>query len=434
MDKLTIFWNDKTSDKFHWYLNHQMSSQASAGDQALRANQSLISTTNHLAKDLPDNYELLKTDIASLTQAAQGKRVELIISSQDVYSSQIQLPNKAKRHLSKAVPYLIEEALAEPLDDVFIAVGERIKEDTPVRAINLNYLEQLLDKFKSADIKLDAVYIDLDYLPIPESGYQLILSDDKVLVSQENASPWTCEISDFSWLVQKQLAEQDEELPVDIPLKIIANNDYKNETALFEKQLPMGRFSSEIDYVESVDLWLIENGQNNLNLLQGDFAVKKDSSPIKQIALRAASIIGIILFTHLLYQGSLWFTLNSENEALGEQKIALWKKAFPNKKYNKNRADKELRGYMTQVGGNNQSIFLPLLDSVSQKIPSLEKIYPTNLSYDSARNELRVDVIAQDLSILNQYRDDLKTLGLKVETNSATQRGDGYSSRLIIRK
>ena len=40
----------------------------------------------------------------------------------------------------------------------------------------------------------------------------------------------------------------------------------------------------------------------------------------------------------------------------------------------------------------------------------------------------------KDLPILNSYRDELKNAGHEVDMSSATQRGEGYSSRLIIRR
>jgi general secretion pathway protein L len=274
----------------------------------------------------------------------------------------------------------------------------------------------------------------LDFLASPEKGFQLILSGNNILVNQENGSPWFCNINDFNWLVQKKLAESEDDLSLEIPLEIIAENDFQDEAYLFQNNLPAGRFQSNLTMTESTDLWLLEKGNNKLNLLQGEFAVKNESFFLKEIGLKVATILGVLLCAHILYQGSLWFTLEQENKLLSEQKASLWKKAFPGKKYVETRANKQFKGFINQIGNSGDNIFLPLLDQTSKKLSSLEKIYPTSLNFDASRSELRMDIIAKDLSILNQYRDDLKASGLKVETNSATQRSEGYSSRLIIRR
>lgn len=417
MNKLTIFWGDKNAQSFRWYIE----------------NSKNIEQTSKAIHDL-ESKEILKADLNVLADMADGASVRLVISSNDVHINQVDMPNKAQRHLRKAVPFLLEEQLAESVDDVFIAIGERLKnQKTPVRAISSKYFKQILKQFESAEIKLASVTVDTDLLATPEEGYQVAFLENYLLLKQDNEQCWSCNQSDFSWLVQKQLADDTEdELPIAIPMNVVCDDE--EAYTLFENQLPVGRFAPHMQLVESVEQSFLATQQPSINLLQGEFEPKVENSPLQKMLIKVASIAALILVTHIAYQGSQWVSLEQQKSLLGKERNALWKQAFPSRQLPSN-PDKSLRSFLkTLSGADGESSFLALLQSTTTKINNLERLYPTNISYDASRNELRMDLIAIDLPILNQYRDVLSQSGHQVEMSSATQRGDGYSSRLIIRK
>jgi|GEM_PF-1846620 len=426
MNKLTIFWNEKYNDSFYWLLDKNNSIQSE-------------STVQH---DLEQN-EILKADLACLADTASGKRVELVLSNTDIHFGQVNLPNKAQRHLRKAVPYLLEEQLADNIDSVFIAIGERLNSgETPVRVIQREYLQQILQAFKQAEIKLDSVRVDLDLLESPEEGYLLTLKDEQLLTSESDGARWSCDKDDFAWLVQKKISQSqnsqkesdsqasDEDLAVAQLMQVIVDSDESYQW--FENQLPAGIFAPRSQVVESIPQYLAQSHQPEFNLLQAEFEPKIENSPLKKMLKKLATLAAIILVAHIFYQGSQLFTLDNKLTLLTQERNALRKQGFPNRK---RVTEKTLSIHMKTVGGGSgESSFLAMLQSTSEKVKDLQSLYPTNISYDSARNELRMDLIAKDLPTLNQYRDDLKQSGHQVDMSSATQRGEGYSSRLIIRK
>ena len=420
MNTVRVFWQDKFSDDFYWI-----------------ADKSIAETQSLTAIHQLESPHILKADLACLADVAQGKNVELVLSSLDIHSSQVTLPNKAQRHLRKAVPYLLEEQISENIDDVFIAIGERLENgDTPVRVISLDYLKQILEQFEQAEIKLTSIRVDLDLLETPETGYLLTLGCE-LLISEQGGKRWNCNRNDFGWLVQKRLAEnsagQDEEdadLVVAVPMQVVTESE--EDFTLFQNQLPVGIFAPQAILVESVQKYLSKTTQQPFNLLQAEYEPKIENSPLKKILKKTASLVAILFIAHIVYQVSQIISLSKQQELLTEERTALRKQAFPSrKKVN----DKTLNTFMKSVkGGAGESSFLSMLESTSSKIKNMTLIYPTNISYDASRSELRLDVIAKDLPVLNQYRDDLKQVGFEVEMSSATQRGDSYSSRIIVRK
>ena len=418
MNKLTIFWNERGTGHFNWWLDaHSTHEKAESTIPAL------------------DSHEILKADLACMAELANGCQIELVISSNDVHFNQVNLPGKAQRHLRKAVPFLLEEQLADSIDNVFMAFGSKLDSgEIPVRAVAQDYLQQIVDQFKQAEIKLDSVVTDLDRLERPEEGTLLVFRDNQALINDSKVGQWQCDQQDFSWLVQKQLNElqQDDEMPIAIPMKVVTESQQAYQ--LFEQNLPAGRFAPFAEIVDSVPEYLSQTKSKPINILQGEFEPKAESSPLKSMLLKVAMVAGVVLTAHLFYQGSQWASLKSESEYLLKERNALWKQAFPGRKVSSSPL-RSMQSFLRELGqGQAEGGFLNLLKSSTGLIKDLSGLYPTNISYNSARNELRMDIIAKDLPTLNSYRDELKGAGHEVDMSSATQRGEGYSSRLIIRR
>ena len=91
MNKITIFWNGRLSDRFYWCSGNSVSDGGNS-----------TQSTSDAVHEL-ESHELLKADLSALADTLQGKKVELILSSSDIHFSQVELPNKAQRHLRKAM-------------------------------------------------------------------------------------------------------------------------------------------------------------------------------------------------------------------------------------------------------------------------------------------------------------------------------------------
>lgn len=434
MAKLTIFWGNKNDVSFTWHLLSE-------------PNKEDLNETDLLSSYQLQNHEILKADLACMADMAKKHDVSLILSSIDVNNAQVLVPNKGQKLLRKAVPYMLEDEIATSVDDLFFAFSDKIKNNLlTVRAIERDYLEYLINGFKIAEIKLSNISVDLDYIETPQEGLKLVIHDSEVLVVDSANKRWQCHQDDFTWLIQKDFerkekenqedkkqdknAEENHDISIAIPLDIISSS----ETDEFEHQLPVGRFAVQHEKIADYHQYLLTQSVESINILQAEFEVKKENSQLTQFLTKVASVLGFVLLTYLVYQGSNIVALSEQVAQLEKQKTTLYKQAFPNTKKIRN-PEKSMKIHLKKMGSSTaNSDFLSLLYSTSEKITDLDKIYPTNISYESSRSELRLDVMASDLVILDQFAEALKLSGHKVERSSETQRGDGYSSRLVISK
>ena len=421
MAKLVLFWGEKNDQTFTWRFATGQENELS-----------------QLPAHSLDNYqleskEILKADLACLADMALSNSVTLVVSSIDIATAQVEVPNKAQRLLRKAIPYMLEDEVATSVDDLFFAFADRNKNNRmPVRAIERSYLESLVEQFNLAEILLSEILVDIDLLTEPEEGIKLIVNDTQCLSVDDKNLRWHCHPDDYSWLIQKQINsdDTDDELPVAIPMDIYS----EQPTDEFIRQLPVGRFAPEHHQVADIYEFMLAQPYKGINLLQAEYEPKKESSKLTDFLLKVASVAGFVLMANLIYQAANIYTLSEKKQQLDAQKITLYKQAFPGTLKIRN-PEKSMRTYIKSLGASSGGgDFLSLLTSSSELLTDLSKIYPTNINYDSTRSELRIDVIASDLVVLDKYAEALKASGHQVEKSSETKRGEGYSSRLVIRK
>ena len=439
---LLIYWGDSEQDTFLWKVLQRSNISNKPGTALEEINHQDLTQSYHVQSET-----LLKADLSCLSVMAQTHNVHLILSSQDVVSAELDIPNRNPKLIRKAIPFMMEDEVATSVDSLFYAYKDSSKnKPVSIRGIEVKYLESLITDFEKSEIKLEQIILEQDMLLTPESGLNIILEEENCLVINEKSEVWNCHPDDFSWLIQKQLAQvseenqsledkpTEEELAVAISLNIFSNMDMKS----FVHDLPVGRFAPKLHTIENKQSLLTESFKNAsvINLLQDKYEPQKEKSELGLFLARVGGVAAAIFIAFILFQSSKIYTLGVQKVQLDERKLTLYKQAFPTRKKPASaaRAVKNMLSYMKSIGSSSDSSgFLSMLESSSQSLTDLNKVYPTNISYDIARNELRIDLIASSLVELDKFADSLKASGHQVERSSETQRGGGYSSRLTIR-
>ena len=104
--------------------------------------------------------------LESLAPLAAQRRVALVVPASDVLTLSTELPGKAGARLLQAVPFAIEEQLADDVESLQFAIGARGADSkTPVSVVSRALLQQWLEALRTAGITPDAVFSDASLLP-----------------------------------------------------------------------------------------------------------------------------------------------------------------------------------------------------------------------------------------------------------------------------
>ncbi|MGH8355669.1 MAG: type II secretion system protein GspL, partial [Pseudomonas sp.] len=130
---------------------------------------------------LPAAAEGAWLTLAECAAAAQGRAVALVLPAELGSALAVSLPSQKPRVQRQALPYAVEELLAEDVEQLHLALGERL-EDGRYRVIALRraLLAGWLRQLEELGLRVGALYLDADLLP--RAGTPLLLLEERALL------------------------------------------------------------------------------------------------------------------------------------------------------------------------------------------------------------------------------------------------------------
>ncbi len=393
----------------------------------------------------PSNWK----KISSLTR---GRRVMLLIPNNDVMLSTLSIPSSNKKQLLRAVPFAMEDALAEDLDNLHFAIHKQSNTyETSVAVINHQRLGgytallrehkitpyYVLPQLLAQHHQKDSWSILQKETPQPLASERVanaINSDkqsteDKVIAldeSENNISVRTSAYTGFSShksLLNSFLVEQFEAHPTQ---HIFTNI----EQAQFPTELQECEFTQQdanvINYKSATEGLA-------LNLLTGYLQKGGASSSINWKAWRPAMVIGGLLAT-------AWIgILGMQNNQLKQQRKQLdtainnvFLERFPNSRVvdAPQQMKSKLAAFQQQTGKTTDSA-IPLIADIAPLLKKHKDITLNELRYQDG--ELLLKLNTPSLSLLDAFKKEAKdSAGLNVKIKDSSTTANKVEANVII--
>jgi general secretion pathway protein L len=361
------------------------------------------------------------SDLAQLTEKAQGRETTVLLSAAVVQLKTIELPTKWNRKLEQALPFMLEEQLACDVDDVFIAIGEPgSKDDKPTINIALcdrDVLAELVALFDEHQIPVK--HILPDALLLPEQA------DDELAVIELDGQ-WLCRLGQWHGCVIEPSWGADY-LHALAP-KLITH--FSPADALPEVA---PKIAKEAEYELPLALLAKNLGNTPFNLRQGLFAPKK-STPQWWKDWRSGLIAAsVALVGFVTVQGLQIVQLQNQADQFKAEAIDTYKQAFPNRKVREALLRKQIESELRAISATKQGGFLDLTDKFVSVYSQVKDFQPETLRYDHKRNELRIRVKAKDFQVFGQVKTILEQKGLTVQQGSLNNDGDAVIGEIRLR-
>lgn len=108
----------------------------------------------------------------ALPRPPEAARVRLLIPGDRITHAAVPIAARNPKLIAKALPYALEEQLAEDIEALHIAHGPRDAGGrVPARIVRRQDLDGLLDRLRRHGIAPQGVYSELDALPVPAEGW-----------------------------------------------------------------------------------------------------------------------------------------------------------------------------------------------------------------------------------------------------------------------
>ncbi len=335
--------------------------------------------------------------LTELSEVAADHPAIVLLNSQCLHINQLQLPTQNMQKLLKAVPYAIEEFIADDIDNFHFVVAKNKHDNaTSVVGINRDTLKNITQVFQDANINVEKI--------IPDALCLAAESRQWVCLNYKNTSYLQTDITNgmvvshelLPYVLSSKL--QDESMAR--PERILLFCEQEN-TAAFDTLKAENIFDDDIEVnniVYNTHPLVVFCGNYKqampLNLLQHEFKPRRKTSGYWQHWRLAASLAAIWLVLHLGLTGFQHARLKQENIATKAQIEKIYKKAFPqsrkiiNPRVQMEQKLKELKG---SAGNSSKGLLFLLSESFGTLTHDKQNITLQSLTFRNNRMDIGLE-------------------------------------------
>lgn len=354
--------------------------------------------------------------LSSLTDKATNRLVDVLVPTSALTITSISLPEKGQKQALKALPFMLEETLADNVEQMHFVVGPRDGEQICVAAVTHEQMQQWLTWLSDAGLKAAAIVPDTLALPLADCQWAAMAWGDEYLLRTGITSAVSLPSVWMDMMLPKLLPLEREQFAVAgyTPMTIEAVNVVTQTPELPMQTLALGMKSAAI------------------NLLSGPYKPKKEYSKHLLLWRNSAIMLALIFVLALVHRGVSIYQLDQQTAQLKAQTEQVYKRVVPgsNRIVNvRSQIKEKLRSLQGQGGGGEFFSMLTSMETAFKKVPDLT---PTSIRFDAKRGEIRMQISAKDYGQIEQFSQQLSA-HFSVKSGAMNSAENAVTSTLTIR-
>ncbi|MBT1446084.1 type II secretion system protein GspL [Shewanella sp. JM162201] len=354
--------------------------------------------------------------LASLTERAGNRPVDVLVPASSLALTAIQLPEKGQRQALKALPFMLEENLAQDVDDMHFVVGNRDGEALPVAAVAHEQMQTWLGWLEQAGLKARKLVPDCLALPLESCEWAAMLMGGELLL---RTGKGTGHNLPSEWL------------PVTLPMLLDSKGAAPTIASYNEMSIPGAEVKQQpLD----LPMLVLARGvlQAPMNLLTGVYKPRRELSKHLLQWKSAAIVVAVALLLALVNKGLTIYQVGSQAEALKAQSEAIYRQVVPGASRIVNlrsQLDSELKKLS---GSGSGSEFFVMLQTLKTSFAAVPELKPNSLRFDSARSEIRMQITAKNYAEVEKFK-ELVAKDFEVDAGAMNNAEDAVTSTLTLR-
>lgn len=389
---------------------------------------------DHVVWATADDRGALTSEVSSgtLEQAAnevEGRRSTLVLPGNDVLLAEAIVPGGSAARALQAIPFQLEDQLADDVDSLHFAVGARGKTDNyPVAVIGRDTMDMVREHCANAGLRPSEIVPETLALPkfesdeMGESKWTALVDSENAVVRLNGYKGFSTDTSMASIMLDG--ARQD--LPEDGTASIVV---YRTDPHV---DLPMPEnMEVETRACES-RLSLYASGlatAPRINLLQGDYSPKTQFDKTWKPWRWTAVLVGVLGLALVASKWLEYRKLSSQVAQLDSQMADVFKEAMPESRMV--RPLTQMENQIKKLSGGNFNGFTSDLSQVAASLSTQPQTKLRSISFREGRFDL--DLTTDAIPTLDLLKAELKKRGdLVMTVQSANNEKDGLRGRIRI--
>lgn len=349
---------------------------------------------------------------------ARAQSIVVLVPGAEVLLLEAPALSKNRSQLAKAVPYALEDQLAQPVEELHFALASKPDGDSiGVAAVAHGLLRSWLDQLAAAGIRADALMpeslaLPLGHLLIEPGSAQLRLGAWRAATMEPDLLAEWLEFADDGELPAIEVFDTRVQPRQPLPLRVQAYHERQGDAlALLARGI---------------------GAEPALNLLQGAYAARHRSAPAARwwrFAAAAGVALAVLGFAQLVLERQ---ALARESERLDAAMRNVLVQSFPEMEKVAGDPPALMKSALTRLGGGESSGgLLRTLSQIAPVLGSTTRLTTRGIEFRNGTLELAVT--APDVPTLDALRERLATLpGLKVELTAANPGQNGVDGRMRL--
>ncbi len=408
-------------------------------DDAQQATWSLCNIAGELTG------KITSSTLSEISEISADHPVIVLLNSQCLHLNQLQLPTQNAQKLLKAVPFAIEEFIADDIDNFhFVAAKNKNDSATSVVGINKNTLENIINTFQAANINVEKIIPDALCLATDTKQWVCLNYKNTSYLQIDTTTGMQIAHELLPYVVSNKLQDESQTPPEKILLFCEQDNTSAFDTLKTEDALNNSDDSDDSNNIEIIDIvynthpLVVFCGNYKqaaaLNLLQHEFKSKRKSSGYFQHWQLAASLAAIWLVLHLGLTSFQHSQLKDENIVTKARIEKIYKKAFPKSKKIVNprvQMEQKLKQLKGGTGNTSQGFMFLLAESFGTINQDKEKITLQSLTFRNNRMDIGLE--GSDLQAVENLNKNLNNnKNITSEITSSSSEKDTVKGNLRI--
>ncbi len=360
--------------------------------------------------------------LEELVKVAEGKRSIVVLPGDDVLLAEAKVPGATSR-AQQAVPFVLEDLVADDVDELHFAIGNRGDQDNyPVAVIHRDTMDKLSAQMAEVGLRPAEVVPEMLALPkfdATDSGlvWTALVDQDQTVVRLNGYKGFVSDTSTASMMLngaRREMGGVDGEGGGMVMFQTVGSHtEPKVQGVEIETRQCDNRLS----------LYAAGLAKSpRINLLQGDYSLKQQFDKAWK-PWRWSMVLAVVLLCTFA-AGSVfdYFKLGQQEKQLNAQIDEAFRQALPGIKIRN--PVKQIKSRLRDLSeGPDRSGFTVELGDIAKAISSLPETTVKSISYRKGRFD--IDMTTQSLPLLDTLEQEIEKNGSMTMTVQSANRQDG---------
>ncbi|MGP8308098.1 type II secretion system protein GspL [Vibrio sp. YIC-376] len=326
-----------------------------------------------------------------LVSYANQRPVFALLASNDVVLTQVDIPAGAERRLDTMLPYLVEDEVAQDVDNLHFTILSKQPGKAQVCAVERAWIQAVLQRFSSHGMLIKRILPDVLALPVNENSSAAVIGHQWLIRHSQTEGA----VVDASWLdlYLSSYLQNHEGWRLDCYSSV-------PESAVSEVWVPQP---------EEMTMGLLAKGaaDSKINLLTGEFKPKSSWGKYWKIWQKAAITAAVLLVVVVAQQLLMVHKYETQAQAYRDESERIFRQVFPDR--NRIPTVSYLKRQMTDEerrlsGGSSDEAMLSWLAALPSTLGQVKDLEITSFKYDGQRGEVRIQARSSDFQPFEQAR------------------------------